>query len=154
MLLSLASSSSATLTIPNDLSDTRPSEIALPGGTIEPGGTLSLSVLCHGQFIGAKELLLLFVYETCVSLHHHSLLSMKLELTVSLDGLILQDEPSTTFSSTVSHSLTVEPVIQVFAHHRPSSSKPGNHLLALEVSCCLFSRPSECRYLWPRYARH
>jgi len=70
-----ASGSSSRISIPNDLFITRPSEIVLPNGALQPGETLSISVLCHGQYLGAKEILLLFVYQTCVSTLRSSLSS-------------------------------------------------------------------------------
>lgn len=44
-----------------------------------------------------------------------------------------EDDSAVCFASTASHPLSVEPVLEVFANHRPSAAQIGHHVVSMEV---------------------
>lgn len=101
------SQSSSTFEIPNHLASTAPVDLDLPAGELAPGSQITLDILVHGPLPGALDLLCFLAYR--------------------------QDGAEQTFASTAAHQIDVVPVLEVFANHRPSAARTGQHLVSLEV---------------------
>ncbi|CED84527.1 Protein with predicted involvement in meiosis (GSG1) [Phaffia rhodozyma] len=96
------------LSVPNDLCPSFPTSIHTPSISIAPGQTISVPFLCYGRSAGLHDLLLLFVYQSSANSNNY-------------------------FSSTATHSLRVEPMIDVMASLSRSRASPRNQLLSVDI---------------------
>lgn len=97
---------------------------------------MSASMLCHGRSVGFHDLLLLFAYQSLVRCFSFYMTNPSTEMMTEspLFPFSIKDNPNRYFSSTATHTLRVDPVIDVFASHSKSKSSPINQLLSIDVS--------------------